>query len=312
MKLNHLRDILAVAEFGSLRAAGRHLGVAQPAITRSIREIEHELGVSLFERYAKGVRLTDVGTAFVRRAAAIQAELGRAKEEIEQLKGRAFGTVSMALSTASSIALLPAALAAFQKHYPDALLKISESLFQPIENDLLDGRIDLYVGPLDAAVSSTQLTVEKLFDNKRMVIARKGHALARATTLSGLKDAKWVRPTLSTRSSEADFSNIFEAHGLPAPQVVVHARSALITLLSVASSDLLTILPQQWLEFPATAERVCALPLIEALEAAPVCIVRRRDLPLTPMAEFLSDTMRRVALHYSKRRTASLATLISA
>ena len=70
MKLTHLRDVLAVAEQGSIRAAGRLLGTTQPAITRSIRELEHELGVSLFERHAKGIRLTDMGQVFVRRAAA--------------------------------------------------------------------------------------------------------------------------------------------------------------------------------------------------------------------------------------------------
>ena len=53
MKLSQLRDVLAVAEHGSLRAAGRHLDVAQPAITRSIQELEKELGVALFERFAE-------------------------------------------------------------------------------------------------------------------------------------------------------------------------------------------------------------------------------------------------------------------
>jgi LysR family transcriptional regulator of abg operon len=91
MKLSQLRDVVAVSETGSLRAAGRHLGIAQPAITRSIREIEHELGVTLFERHAKGVRLTDIGRAFVRRAESVQSELRRAEEEIAQLKGRLTG-----------------------------------------------------------------------------------------------------------------------------------------------------------------------------------------------------------------------------
>ena len=149
MQLGHLRDVVAVAQLGSLRAAGRHLGVAQPAITRSIRESEHELGVSLFERHAKGVRLTTMGTAFVRRAEAVAAELQRARDEIEQMKGRTTGEVSCALSTASTMALMPDAVATFRKRYPDAVLKISESMFQPIEASVIDGSIDFYVGPID-------------------------------------------------------------------------------------------------------------------------------------------------------------------
>ena len=181
MKLTHLRDVLAVAESGSIRAAGRQLGSTQPAITRSIREIEHELGVSLFERHAKGVRLTDMGRAFVRRAAAVQQEVRRAREEIEQLKGGVTGEVSVALSTATIMSIMPRAMREFRRHYPDAIVKVHESFFQPIEKELLNGRIDLYVGPLDSIRSAPQFAVEQLFDNHRLIVGRRGHPLAAAT-----------------------------------------------------------------------------------------------------------------------------------
>ena len=184
MKLSHLRDVMVVAEFGSLRAAGRHLGIAQPAITRAIREIEQELGVTLFERHAKGVKLTTMGQAFLRRAEAVQSELRRAREEIEQLKGRSTGQVSIAVSPAVSIAVMPPAMGYFRKRFPDALLRVSENLFQPVETDILDGKIDFYVGPLDPTITSTQLAVEKLFDNQRVAIARKGHALIGADAVT--------------------------------------------------------------------------------------------------------------------------------
>ena len=139
VKLTHLRDVLAVAEHGSIRAAGRQLGATQPAITRSIREIEHELGVSLFERHSKGVQLTDLGRVFVRRAEAVQQEIRRAREEIEQIKGGTTGEVTIALSTASIMSLMPRAMQEFRRRYPDAVIKIHESFFQPVEKDLLSG-----------------------------------------------------------------------------------------------------------------------------------------------------------------------------
>ena len=71
MKLTHLRDFLAVADRGGLRRAAKHLGLAQPAISRSIRELEHELGATLFERSTSGMVLTPIGEAFRRRTAAI-------------------------------------------------------------------------------------------------------------------------------------------------------------------------------------------------------------------------------------------------
>jgi DNA-binding transcriptional LysR family regulator len=300
MKLNHLRDVLAVAEYGSLRAAGRHLRIAQPAISRSIREMEHELGVALFERNVKGAKLTSTGMAFIKRARAIQSEVQRARDEIEQIKGHSTGEVSVGMSTASAMVIMPAVLQDFRKRFPDSVLKMSETLFQPIEPELLDGTVDFYVGPLDPDYSSPQLSVEWLFENRRMVMARKGHPLASATSLKQLVDAKWIRPTLSTRNTEADFDIDFEQLGLPKPNVVLHARSALITLIAVTSSDLLTVLPKQWLDIAETANLLCALDIVEPMYVPPMCIVRRHDMPLTPMAEHFCDLIRRAGTQYAK------------
>jgi DNA-binding transcriptional LysR family regulator len=244
-----------------------------------------------------------MGTAFIRRAESVQSELRRAREEIEQLKGRTTGEVSIGLSTASCMALMPTAVGNFRKRYPDAVLKISESLFQPIEAQLLDGRIDFWVGPLEPSFNSPQLNVERMFENRRLVVARKGHALAHAKSLKDLSEARWIRPTLSTRSTEGDFDAMFERLGLPEPRIVLHARSALVTLLTVATSDLLTILPPQWLEFPETANWIISLDLEEEMVAAPMCIVRRQDMPLTPLAEHLCDLMRRAGAHYAHTKS---------
>lgn len=300
MKLSQLRDVLAVAETGSLRAAGRHLNIAQPAITRSIREIEQELGATLFERHAKGVRLTEIGGAFVARAHAVQAELTRAKDEVNQLKGRLSGKVSLALSTASSMALLPKALAEFRKRYPDAVLKISETFFAPVERELLDGRTDFYVGPFESRSTANTFVVETLFQNQRRVVARRGHPLLHATSFAELADARWLRPATAERSTEGDFEDSLAEFGLGDPQIVVQSRSALITMLTVANSDLLTVVPQQWLDLPTTAALVEALNL-PPFRAAPICIVRRPDMPLTPMAEYLCDMMRRAGVQYAHR-----------
>ena len=297
MKLTHLRDVLAVAEQGSIRAAGRQLGSTQPAITRSIREIEHELGVSLFERHAKGIRLTDMGRAFVRRAEAVQQEVRRAREEIEQLKGGGTGEVSIALSTASIMSVMPKAMREFRRRYPDAVVKVHESFFQPIEKELLSGRIDLYVGPLDNSKSAPQFVVEQLFENYRLIVARKGHPLLQATSLADLVEARWVRPTLSSNIVEGDFEEMFARAGLPRPNIVVNARSALITMLAIAESDLLTVLPRQWIDLPLLGGVIEPLAL-PPLTAAPIAIVRRQDMPLTPIAEYLCDMLRRAGVQY--------------
>ncbi|HEX7782241.1 MAG TPA: LysR substrate-binding domain-containing protein [Sphingobium sp.] len=302
MKLSQIRDVLAVAKAGSLRAAGRELGVAQPSITRSIRDIERELCVSLFTRRASGVVLTEMGEIFVRRATAIENEVRRVREELAQAQGNDIGQVSVAMTAASSISVMPAILAAFGREHPHAVLKFSESLFRPIEKDIHSGEIDFYVGPLDEESARTSLHVEKLFENERMVIARRGHPLDQATTLAELGGARWIRPSSATRSDEGGFEQIFASAGLPQPEIVMHSRSALMTLLAVVDSDLLTVLPSQWLEFGPTAGSLARIPLTQRFRAAPVCIVRRGDLPLTPLAERLCDIVRRAALNYDLKK----------
>lgn len=298
MKLSQIRHVLAVAESGSLRAAGRQLNIAQPAITRSIRDIEQELGVPLFERSVRGVHLTPMGKVFVRRAQTVQSELRRAREEIDQLKGRMVGQVNVALSTAPSLILLPKVLVNFERAYPDVVVTLTESLFAPIAHDLLDGKIDFFVGPIEPGFMPKEFDVEPLFDSHRVVLARRGHSLASARRLEELAGARWVR---STHVTEDEFALAFTRLGLPAPQVVLNAASAHIRILAVIESDLLTIVPAHWISFAPMADRLVALELEPSLSSTPICIVRNKNAPLTPLAEYMSDLMRRAGGIHAER-----------
>src|SRR5258707_9350321 len=84
MKLHQIRDLLAVAEKGSLRAAARQLGLAQPSISRSIGQLERELGVALLERQARGTVLTPAGELFPPRPRPAAREPRPGREENQQ------------------------------------------------------------------------------------------------------------------------------------------------------------------------------------------------------------------------------------
>lgn len=302
MKLSNIRDILAVAEAGSLRGGSRKLGITQPTMTRSIRETEKELGVSLFTRHGQGVSLTPMGQLFVRRAAAIQSEVRHIVEEIDQAKGSLTGRVSVAMSTAAMIAILPKVINSFQSEYPDVILNFTESLLlEPVESSILAGEIDFFVGPILETPLKPPLVLEKLFDNRRVVIARRGHPLCGATSLADLRDARWIRPSFANPKDEREFNAMFAKAGVPPPRIVAYMHSAMMTLLAVAGSDLLALLPAQWLEFPFFKEQIDAIELAEAVHAAPLCIVRRGDLPLTPLAERFCDLTRRAGLNYARK-----------
>ena len=78
MKFHHMRTIVAVAEAGSVRGAARRLGLSQPALTKSLGQLERELGAALVQRSARGTQFTELGKAMLARARAIDAELRRA------------------------------------------------------------------------------------------------------------------------------------------------------------------------------------------------------------------------------------------
>ena len=94
-----------------------------------------------------------------------------------------------------------------------------------------------------------ELRVEKLFDNTRVILGRKGHPLAQAKSLRELADAHWITTSI-THKAEEELGPLFEKHGLPAPKLAMRAQSALTFLTALPSSDLLMMLPVQWLRYP--------------------------------------------------------------
>ncbi len=295
MKLNHLRDFLAVAEHGSLRAAARELGIAQPAVTRSIQELERELGATLFDRQARGVVPTAMGIAFERRARSVHNELLLARDEIDQLRGHTHGSVTVAISMVAHMVLLPYALRQFRVRYPDVHLDIIDAVFPMVAGRLSDASIDCYVGPPPERLPDG-LVVEKLFENTRIVLARKGHALAKATSLRELGDAEWISTSI-TASAEHELGPLFAQYRLPQPKVILQSHAALTLIVALLNSDLLAMLPVQWSEFELTKDVLQAINVVEPLPAPPICIIHRVGLPLTPAAEHFCDLMRRASLH---------------
>lgn len=292
MKLNQLRDIVAVAERGSLRAAARHLAVAQPALTRSVRDLERELGAPLFERRARGMSLTAMGVAFVRRANAVLSEVRRAREEVEQLHGGTRGEVVAGLSMVALIALLPKALSLFRARYPNVQLHLIEGWYPTLENALKDGSMDFYVGPEPVQAPPSDLVQELLFENVRIVLARKGHPLNHARSLRQLIDAEWATTSVTFKAEE-EFSELFSRFDLPAPRLALRSQSALTLMTSLAASDLLAMVPIQWIQSPWVGDQLARIPIRETLRAPSIVTIRRAGLPLTPAAEYLLDLMRR-------------------
>lgn len=292
MKLNQLRDMVAIVERGSLRAAARHLELAQPALTRSIRTLEHELGTTLFEREARGMVLTPMGKLFYLRASSVVNELRRAREELEQTSGDMQGTVVAGLSIMPHVGMLPSALPAFRKKFPMVKLKIIEGLYPAIEVGLRDGSIDFYLGASPHTSPAPGLVTEVLFENTRTIVSRKNHPLSGAKSIKELGHAEWATTSVNYNAAD-DLDELFAKYKMPAPKVMLQAHSAMSVMVALAYSDLLAILPVQWNEFPLTRGALQVINIRERLPAPSIVCIRRPDLPLTPAAEFFCDLLRR-------------------
>lgn len=292
MKLDQLQHLMAIVEQGSLRSAAKRLDLPQPALTRSIRALEKELGVNLFARQTTGMVLTAEGRRFHLRASAIVHEARRAREELHLASDQYEGTVSVALSIMPHVGMLGQALPVFRKAYPRVRLQISENLLPAVEGALREGSVDFYLGAAPHQLPAPGLSLQHLCENTRVVVCRKDHPLAGASRLSELADADWATTAIDYNAEE-DLSRLFGRYGLPAPRVMLQARSTMSVLVSLARTDLLAMLPAQWMENPMTRELLLPIPLRERIPAPSIVLVRRPDLPLTPAAEFFCDVLLR-------------------
>ncbi|QRX81739.1 LysR family transcriptional regulator [Glaciimonas sp. PAMC28666] len=303
MKLSQFRNFLAIADKGSVRSGARFLGLTQPALTRSMQELEHELNVSLFVRGTRGVALTEMGQRFEVRARTVQNEVRRAEEEMAQLQGNNEGNLHVCLSTVAHISLFPYALKEFRARYPNVVMDVLDGVYPSIEGFLKSGALDCYVGPAPSQ-PGPEMIVEKLFDNTRVILCRRGHPLLKARSLQELADAEWATTSITFRAEE-ELGPLFAQYGLPTPRLVLRAYSALTYISAISSSDLLTMLPVQWAHFEATRNVLDIINVVEPLPAPPICIVRRADLPLTPAAQYFCDMIRRASSHLEQARDAA-------
>ena len=297
MKLNQLRNVGAIAEHGSLRGAARALGLAQPALTRSVQELEHELGTPLFERRKRGMTLTRAGEAFVRRANAILSDVRRAREEVEQISGSIQGTLVAGLSIAAHIALLPRSLPRFRRRYPAVRLRLIEGFFPTLETGLKDGSIDFYMGPRPEGIVPEGLIVETLFSNDRSIVCRSDHPLTRMRkakapiSLADLASAEWVTTSI-THIADDELGELFAKNGLPPPKLVAQTQSALSLIMTLVYSDMLAMVPLQFTDFALAKGALISVAVKESLPAPTMVLIRRSGLSLTPAADYFVDLLR--------------------
>lgn len=294
MKLHQLRDFIEVARSGSIHQAARNLKLSQPALTKSIRQLEKDLGTPLFDRTARGAVLNSIGIAFLAHAELAANELSRGKDEIVQLLGDQGGKVAVALSGTPSMLFLPGALKTFRRRFPLANVRIVEGILPVMLPGLRDGSLDFAMAPRPGISLGKEFSVTPVFTNRRVVVGRYHHPLRNARSLADLQEAEWVSIGAAGPHAEA-FEAPFRAGGLQPPRANIRCESLIALVGLLANTDMLAFLPEQWTESSVTSKILCKLPVNEEIPAPDICLIRREGLPLTPAAELLSDALIREA-----------------
>ncbi len=188
MNLHHLRAFVAVASEGNITRAARGLRTSQPAVSKQLAELEGQLGTELFDRLARGVRLTEAGELLLRHAQRILAAERAAETEIGELSGLQRGRLSIGASTTIGSYLVPTAYGAFNRAHPKVRLELEIANTAAIQAMVLDDRIDL--GLTEGFVSEGQLDVEVIHRDEMVAIVAPGHPLTKKRKVSAREFAQ--------------------------------------------------------------------------------------------------------------------------
>jgi len=206
MELRHLRYFVAVAEQLNFTHAAARLRVAQPALSRQIKDLEDELQTPLFERGRTGVQLTRAGKVFHQRARAILAQATAAANEVREAAGAITGSLVLGFASGLHLNYLAPAIKAFHRAYPKVQFDYFHGLAGQQLKALREGRIDLAFVNLPAALDGLEHQV--IWRVPFEVVMPQRHPLARRPALA-LADLRGEDFVFSTREARPEFYDEF-------------------------------------------------------------------------------------------------------
>jgi DNA-binding transcriptional LysR family regulator len=288
-QLRHFQEIVRMASFGQ---AAERLNITQPALSKSIRNLERSLGCQLLERHPSGVTPTPHGRLFLDYAAFVTSELDRAVEELNALSGRGRGIVRVGAGATMMRYLLPQAVRRFMAQAADGS---SVSFRQGLKEELLAalrrGDIDLMVGSVDPERVDEDLRQEAVLEDRLVVVADRRHPLAgmRGVALPALAAFSWVLPESNEPEGEKLHQALAEAR-CPPPTIAVRTGSSPFMAELLKDSPYLSYLPVALLQFDPDFRHLAPVDLAEPVWPRVVVGVtyRRRGVMLMPVRRFIN------------------------
>jgi LysR family pca operon transcriptional activator len=296
IRLRHLQCFLAVAQHGNLRRAALALSITQPAVTKTLNELEEMLGTALFVRGRKGALMTPEAEVFLPHASASVAALQRAVDSIVRTPGEAPLRVGMLPTLAPSF--MPGVLKRYTAQRPQAALRLHTGRNKQLVEALRHRELDVVIGRLSDPDAMLGVTFEHLYAEPVAVILRSGHPLVRPgidtrTAVAGIGGCTVVLPLAGTMIRQlAD--GFLERHGVTLAAGVIETLDVALARSLALTAGAVWFTPQAAAQPDIESGQLTALP-VPITPEEPVGLMLPADVAPSPALQALIGALRQQA-----------------
>lgn len=303
MKLHDLHVLMAVAQTGSMGKAAALLNTGQPAVSRSIAELEYALGVRLLDRNRQGVRPTQYGRALIDGGTVVFDELRQTAKNIAFLADPTSGEVRVGCNPGLAASFVSTAADRLSRRYPRVTIRLVTAYVDTLHRELTTRNVDLLIARRSGPILDDRLNHELLFDDPHSIAvgAQNRWARRRRVELADLMNEPWVLPSPTTTVG-AVAMEAFRANGIDWPRAAVIADPAEVRMSLLATGRYITIFPNSTLKFAGRRAGLKALSVDHDLGHVPVSIVALKDRTISPIARLFVESAREIAKQLAQKR----------
>jgi DNA-binding transcriptional LysR family regulator len=296
LKLKHLQLLVALDEFRHLGRASEFLSLTQPAVSKTLAEIERMFELELFVRSTRGTEPTAYGTTVVRFARSVLADYGRTQDEIAAVASGGAGRTSVGSMVVATPGLLTRAVDLLKRQSSQTTVLIEEGDLTRLLPRLRVGELDLFVGRLEPGYAAPDLETEELYNEPMSIIARPDHPLVRKgkPTWDDLATLPWVVPP-PWASSRIKLNQMFYKHRLNPPTDIIESASFLVTVTFMRQRPAIAFVARSVARHLEREKLARTLALRVPIELPAVGIITMRGRMRTPATVQLIECLRRAA-----------------
>ncbi len=293
IRLRHLHTFVAVAQQGTLGRAAETLNLSQPALSKTLNELEQLTGTRLCERGRLGAQLTLVGEQFLTHAVKVLDALNSAGQALNRKEGLNNDIVRIGALPTAALGILPTVIGQFHKQQKDITLQVATMNNTMLLAGLKSGEIDIGIGRMSDPELMSGLHYELLFLESLKLVVRPGHPLLQETvTLSRVMEWPVVvspKGTVPRQNAEA----LLQSQGCKMPAGCIETLSASLSRQLTVDFDYVWFVPSGAVKDDLRRGVLTALPIATQGAGEPIGILTRVDATLTPGTQTLLSAIRK-------------------